>query len=46
MAAVESMPRANQSIDHPAISEKSSMRQEQGYNLRNAMNAVRSPATE
>lgn len=43
MSAVESMARANQSIDHPSISGNGEV-QQQGFNLWNAMNTVMSPA--
>ena len=42
MSAVESMARASQSIDHPAIAEES-VDQNQGFSLWNAMNAVMGP---
>ncbi|KAL3826230.1 hypothetical protein ACHAXA_006258 [Cyclostephanos tholiformis] len=44
MRAVESMARANQSIDHPSISGKAT--QQSGFNLWNIMNAVMSPTTK
>jgi len=43
MSAVESMARANQSIDHPSISGFSSAHEKRSFNLWSVMNAVMSP---
>ncbi|KAL3760172.1 hypothetical protein ACHAWU_001682 [Discostella pseudostelligera] len=43
MSAVESMARANQSIDHPSISDFSSAHEKRSFNLWSVMNAVMSP---
>ena len=43
MAAVESMARANQSIDHPSISDTSNGNERRSFNLWSVMNAVMSP---
>ncbi len=43
MSAVESMARANQSIDHPSISDTSSAQEKRSFNLWSVMNAVMSP---
>jgi len=45
MRAVEAMARANQSIDHPSLSTKPAVTQQQpAFNLWNIMNTVLSPA--
>ena len=44
MSAVESMAKANQSIDHPSISDTSSAHEKRSFNLWSVMNAVMSPA--
>ena len=46
MRAVESMARANQSIDHPSLSGKPAVTQQSGFNLWNIMNTVMSPVRE
>jgi len=45
MSAVESMAIANQGIDHPSLtkSDSSEVKQQQGFSLWNAMNAVMGP---
>jgi len=46
MRAVESMARANQSIDHPSMSKGAAVPQQTGFNLWNIMNSVMSPMRE
>jgi hypothetical protein len=46
MRAVESMARANQSIDHPSMSKGAAVTQHTGFNLWNIMNSVMSPVRE
>ena len=46
MRAVESMARANQSIDHPSMPKSAVVTQQTGFNLWNIMNSVMSPVQE